>query len=357
MSRTGAPLYLYHLLKWMKHSKPDLEFDLLVENLNRSELYEDFSSITKVIIYRELGFFEKNIFRLLINSEYNLIYVNSISSNTLLNKIKKWAKVPVICHIHESNYFMNNIFKESMKEIVETADYYIAVSKSVLKGIKGYGVEEKKIKLAYNFPIPSRLVKRHDIRNKLNIPRSAFVVGTLTANADFNKAPDRVIEVAKQITNNNIYFVFSGLNEKNDRHELITNELLLNGLAKKFLFIEAVSNPIDYINMFDMYFISSRVESFSLTMLEAGLMKTPVLSFDNNEGPCEILNNNVTGILVNNTKEAAEVIDRSVTDVANLKIIADNFYREIVKHYNINTIGEEIFNVITDMASRRPPKA
>ena len=64
MSRTGAPLYLYHLLKWMKHNKPDLEFDVLVKNMNRSELYEDFSSISKIIIYTELRFFEKYKFKI-----------------------------------------------------------------------------------------------------------------------------------------------------------------------------------------------------------------------------------------------------------------------------------------------------
>ena len=109
--------------------------------------------------------------------------------------------------------------------------------------------------------------------------------------------------------------------------------------------------------MFDMYFISSKVESFSLTMLEAGQMKTPVLSFDDNEGPCEILNNNVTGFLVNSTKEAAEVIQQSITDTAKLKIITDNFYQEIDERFNINKIGEEIYDVIMDIATGKPPKA
>ena len=356
MSRTGAPLYLYHLLKWMKHSKPDLEFDVLVENLNRSELHDDFSSISKLIIYEELNFFNKIQFKRRINSEYDLIYVNSIASNTLLKKINKGIHVPIICHVHESNDVMNNRRIDSMEEIIKTADHYIAVSKSVCDGINNFGIKKEKIKLVYNFSIPFTTVTSHNIREKLNIPNSAFVVGTLTANADSNKAPKRVVEVAKQITNKNIYFVFSGLNNNDKKHALITNELLQSGLESKFLFIKAVNNPIDYINMFDMYLISSKVESFSLTMLEAGLMRTPVLSFDDNEGPCEILNNNVTGLLVNSTKEAAEVIERSVTDTTKLKIITDNFYREIDERFNINNIGEEIYDVIIDIATRKLPR-
>lgn len=353
MSQTGAPVYLYHLLQWMKKNKPNLEFDLLVDNLNRSELHENFSSTTKVIIYKELSFFEKIKFKYLINLEYDLIYVNSISSNSLLNKIKKGIKAPIICHVHESNYFMNNKFKNEMEEITKTVNYYVAVSKSVFEGIKNFGVKQEKIKLAYNFATPLPTVTSHNIREKLNIPDNAFVVGTLTANADSNKAPDRVVEVAKQITNNNVYFVFSGRNNNDKKHALIINELSQYGLEKKFLFIESVNNPIDYINIFDMYFISSRVESFSLTMLDAGIMKTPILSFDDNEGPCGILKNNVTGFLVNSTKEAAEVIDRSVTHSSKLKLISDNFYRETDEHFNINNIGKIIYDFITRIAAKK----
>jgi glycosyltransferase involved in cell wall biosynthesis len=341
----------------MKHNKTDLEFEVLVENLNRSELHDDFSSISKLIIYEELNFFNKIQFKRRINSEYDLIYVNSIASNTLLNKINKGIDVPIICHVHESNDVMHNRRIDSMEEIVKTADYYIAVSKSVCAGIKNFGIKKEKIKLVHNFSIPFTTVTNHNIREKLNIPENAFVVGTLTANADSNKAPERVVKVAKQIRNKNVYFVFSGIRNNDKKHAIITNILVQSGLERNFLFIKSVNNPIDYINMFDMYFISSKVESFSLTMLEAGLMKTPVLSFDDNEGPCEILNNNVTGILVNSTKEAADVIERSVTDTTKLKMISDNFYREIDERFNINKIGEEIYGVIIEIATRKPPIA
>ena len=135
---------------------------------------------------------------------------------------------------------------------------------------------------------------------------------------------------------------------------MIKNEILQYGLNNNFLFIEPVSDPNDYINMFDMYFISSKVESFSLTMLEAGSMKTPVLSFDDNEGPCEIISNNITGLLVNSTKEAAETIERSATDAAKLETMTENFYREIDERFNINKIGEEIFNLLTEVATGKP---
>ena len=351
MSRTGAPLYLYHLLKWMRKNKPDLDFDVLVENSDHIELYDNFSSLGKLIIYDELNFIRKILFNRKKNSEYDLIYANSIASSTLLNKINKGGDIPVICHVHESNDVMNNRRIESMKEIIKSADHYIAVSESVYKGVRDFGIEKEKISLVYNFLIPPTTVSSYNIREKLNIPKSAFVVGTLTANADMNKAPERVIEVAKKVTNKNVYFVYTGLNINDKKHTLITNEISRSGLNNNFLFIEPVSNPIDYINMFDLYFISSKVESFSLTMLEAGSMKTPVLSFDDNEGPCEIINNNVTGLLVNSTKEAAEVIERSVTDATKLEIMTENFYREIDERFNINKIGEEIFELLTKIAT------
>lgn len=354
ISRTGAPLYLYHLLKWMKQRKPNLEFDLLVEEQKHKELYNDFSSICKVTIYKKLGFYKR--LKLIRRSipEYELIYANSIASSSLLEKISKGINSPVICHVHESSDVMNNRRIDSMEKIIKTADYYVAVSKSVYEGIKGFGIEQEKIRLIHNFLIPFTTIKNYHTRKQLNIPNDAFVVGTLTANADCNKAPKRAIEVAKMITNKNIYFVFSGLDKNNRKHSLIRSDLSEHGLEKNFIFINPVDNPIDYIKMFDMYFISSIVESFSLTMLEAGAMKTPVLSFDDNEGPCDILHNDVTGLLVGSTKEAAEVIERSVTDTARLERISDNFYREIRRHFEINHIGEKVYDVILDIASGKP---
>lgn len=355
MSRTGAPLYLYHLLKWMRKNKPDLDFDVLVENSDHIELFDNFSSLGRLIIYDELNFIRKILFNRKKNSEYDLIYANSIASSTLLNKINnKGGGIPVICHVHESNDVMNNRRIKSMNEMMKFAGHYIAVSRSVYKGIRNFGIGKEKISLIYNFLIPQTTVKNHNIRQKLNIPDSAFVVGTITANADSNKAPERVVEVAKQVTNKNVYFVYTGLNVKDKRHILITNMILQSGLTNNFLFIEPVRDPNDYINMFDMYFISSKVESFSLTMLEAGSLKTPVLSFDDNEGPSEILNNNITGLLVNGTKEAAETIERSVTDAAKLETMAENFYREIDECFNLNKIGEEIFDLLTENATGKP---
>jgi glycosyltransferase involved in cell wall biosynthesis len=338
----------------MRKNKPDLEFDVLVENSDHIELYDNFSSLGKLIIYDELNFIRKILFDRRKKSEYDLIYANSIASSTLLNKINKGGGIPVICHVHESNDVMNNRRIESMKEMIKSADHYIAVSGSVYKGIRNFGVEKEKISLVYNFLIPPTTVKNHNIRKKLNIPKNAFIVGTLTANADSNKAPQRVVEVAKQVTNKNVYFVYTGLNVNDKKHTLITNKILQYGLNNNFLFIEPVNDPNDYINMFDMYFISSKVESFSLTMLEAGSMKTPVLSFDDNEGPSEILNNNVTGLLVNSTKEAAKAIERSVTDTAKLETMAENFYREIDERFNINEIGEKIFDLLTETATGKP---
>lgn len=356
MSRTGAPLYLHHLLKWMKHNKADLKYDILVENLDKNELYSDFSSIRKPIIYEELNLLKRIGFLRRINSEYDLVYANSIASSTLLNKIIKGINIPIICHVHESNEVMKNRRIKSMEEIVKAVDYYVAVSRPVYEGIISFGIDPDKIKLIYNFSLPHTTDDSYNIRDNLNIPQSAFVIGTLTANADSNKAPERALEVAKEVRNDNVYFVFSGYRENDKKHALLKSRIFQSGLKNRFLFIRAVDNPIDYIKIFDMYFISSKAESFSLTMLDAGLMRTPVLSFDDNEGPSDILNDHVTGLLVSSTKEAARVIEKSTVDTKTLEMISDNFYYEVGERFNLNMIGEEIYNLIINTATGTLPE-
>ena len=75
------------------------------------------------------------------------------------------------------------------------------------------------------------------------------------------------------------------------------------------LLLGQIENPYKYIKNSELYVISSKDESFSLTLVEAMFLKKLVISVKSN-GPIEILKNNKYGVLVeNNADEMAEKIN------------------------------------------------
>ncbi len=88
--------------------------------------------------------------------------------------------------------------------------------------------------------------------------------------------------------------------EKQIRELNLENDVLLLGQKE---------NPYKYIKNSELYVISSKDESFSLTLVEAMFLKKLVISVKSN-GPIEILKNNKYGVLVeNNANEMAEKIN------------------------------------------------
>lgn len=114
------------------------------------------------------------------------------------------------------------------------------------------------------------------------------------------KGYDRLLAAVKRLNNDgfdfDLWLVGYGEDEKR-----LKDYTLKNGLSNvKFLGYQ--KNPYKYMKAADLYVCSSRYEGFNLTVAEALLLKTPVLSTDCT-GPAEILDGGKYGMLVDNNEE------------------------------------------------------
>lgn len=95
------------------------------------------------------------------------------------------------------------------------------------------------------------------------------------------------------------YFRFVMLGEGEERHNLeaLAKEL---GISDRVLFLGFQDNPYKYMSKSTFFVLSSFWENFPVVVLEAMCLKVPVISTDCPFGPGEMIENNLTGLLVPN---------------------------------------------------------
>ena len=133
----------------------------------------------------------------------------------------------------------------------------------------------------------------------LDMEKRAFTilsVGHLTEQKGF----DRLLAAVKRLNDNGFDFDLwlVGYGEDEEKLKTYAEE---NSL-KNVKFLGYQKNPYKYMKAADLYVCSSRYEGFNLTVAEALIIGTPVLSTDCT-GPREILDNGKYGMLVDNSTE------------------------------------------------------
>lgn len=120
--------------------------------------------------------------------------------------------------------------------------------------------------------------------------------------------------------------------EKNSLNQLI-GDLNLTGFVKLMGFKD---NSFEWIKKAKALILSSKSEGFPMVLIEALALKTPVISFDCNSGPREIIRHEKNGLLVEDQNA------RLMTEALNM-LLDTGFYEKIKKNIDsdLNPFSEE----------------
>jgi glycosyltransferase involved in cell wall biosynthesis len=368
-SRSGAPIVLLNLLRWIK-ANTNLQFDILL--LNDGPLKAGFEAVAKTYIagdifnqHSTVNRFKKKLFKStpnkikkvtdrLSNNKYQLIYGNTILSLPWLNEFKQQNKVKTICCIHELSFALNHCFdKTYLTQNLPLIDQIIAVSQAVKNNlIDNYQLNTGKIELQYEF-IDTDITINTDAAQPIG--SDEFMIGA-GGTPEWRKGTDLIIPLAlkliEQYPDLKFKIAWLGADTGTDFIKSIIYDAEKCGIRSKLLFIKPSNNPLEIINQFDVFVLLSREDPFPLIALEAAFLQKPIIAFENSGGIPELLNQGA-GLLTPylDLTKMADCLYRVYGDGVLRKQIGVKGKELILEKYNSGVIPPNIYTIINKLIS------
>ncbi len=155
---------------------------------------------------------------------------------------------------------------------------------------------------------------RNKLRNNLNIPEQALVIGTvarLTGDKGINELVNAFDILSNEIPS--LYLLLIGDQEEKDRLLPSTEQIITDNARIKSVGWQ--ENPLPYYVAMDIFCLPTYREGFGKVNLEAQAMRLPVVSTDV-IGPRESVENGVSGFLVEpgSSKSLIEPLKKLASD-------------------------------------------
>ncbi|MBO5143535.1 MAG: glycosyltransferase family 4 protein [Clostridia bacterium] len=246
-----------------------------------------------------------------IINKYNIDVI--ISVDTILSLVDIPATIKSKCKNISWDHFSFSYKSNSLMMKIsryfssKKADLIITLTDdSVMKYKKFFG-RCNNIMRIYN---PINIKKMNHKYDPLN--KTILSVGRLS----YEKGFDYIIEVGRKLIQKNHDFKWVILGDGPEKDKLISDVHKYN-LEKNIFFQGRTSNVGDSYKNTKFFVMPSRTEGFGIVLLEAMSYGLPVISFDCESGPAEIIRNNVNGYLVK---------DFNIDEMTNkiIKLLSDN---------------------------------
>ena len=332
-SRTGAPIILLRMLRWLKENS-DLSFDILLRN--GGELRNEFAAVADVFEWNDAGrkteaavpvgraslarravrraarwtasllghkpqapAASPALLNLLRNRDLGLIYSNTITNGELLAALAPLG-CPTITHVHELDHWIR--FETPQEVVAATcrqSQRFIAVSQAVKNTlVERLGLPAEKVDVVHGF-IPTeaatkldRAEAKNSVCQSLGIPRDAFLVGA-SGTTDWRKSPDLFIQVARDVQRSvpgrGVHFLWIGGESSGPAWGKLQYDLERLKLNDTVHFLGVQADPWPLFASLDVFALTSREDPFPLVMLENAAAGNPVVCFDKTGGATEFV--------------------------------------------------------------------
>ena len=157
---------------------------------------------------------------------------------------------------------------------------------------KRFNIKDKKILTIHN-PVDEKLLKN---QNKYQInSKQIITVGRM----DYAKGYEYLIKVAKVVLTKHPDWQWHiyGDGEENYKNKII--DLIKQNKLENHIILQGNHSDIyDLYQNYSFYVMTSRYEGLPMVLLEAKAKKLPIVSFDINSGPSDIIRDGVDGFLI-----------------------------------------------------------
>lgn len=232
------------------------------------------------------------------------------------------------------------------RQVAKHAQVVITPSQYLAKIVKGWGVDERKIKVIYNAYAPITVKDgKQTLRQKLGLNTPTIIsIGRLVPWKGFVELIKILPEIHKQVQDVHLLIIGDGPDKTrleniiNDYH-LQNNVILLGQLP--------YHQTQSYIKAADLLVLNSSYEGLSHVLLEGMAVGVPIVATDVG-GNGEVIQNGVNGLLVsfNNQQALIAAIIKCLTDKELVAGFIDS-YSDILKQFEHQRLVEQTMSVLT----------
>ena len=335
----------------------------LFVGLENSMLHKYFEkrNIDTIFIKREKGFnfsYLKSLYLIINENNPDIIHIHTGSF------LKDFLVISFLYELRSKVVFtMNGMIRKKsllskMKYNNKHIDKYYCISKSVESNFRN------NVLFTRNYPktvvvydgIDINRDKDYsifDLRSRLGVDNNVKIVGNIgnhTQAKDLMTFLKVVNYTVNQLGITNFFFVQIG------RFSKLTPDLMKyieeNNLNKNVSFIGYLENARTYLQYFDCFLMTSYREGLSMSILEAFLYETPVVS-TNAGGVPEAVVHNETGLLaqVGNYRELSYLIKRIINDEELKQDLITKAKVKLHKEFTIEILAANTLEVYNEVLS------
>lgn len=292
VTRTGAPMSLLHLLRWLT-ANTDLEIEVVVAGPGNDggQLLAEFEATVPTRMAPELFAADGGGARL---PDCDVLYLNSIFAAGCLRHLPS-RRPYVISRVPElAMAFRQLLERDGRDELLAATDRFLAVSQSVRRMlVDDYGVAAERIAVVHGSvdltgvePVaPAEAAAR---RAELGVPAGGFVVGG-AGTTDWRKGPDLFVRVAMAVAERRgdraAHFAWLGGEPGGPEFWRAENRVRASQVPPPVHFLGSRPDPFAWFGIMDVFVLTSREDPFPRVCMETAAMGVPIVTFDNGGAP------------------------------------------------------------------------
>ena len=371
-NRAGAQILLLRFLRLLKEN-PNFKFSILLKEGGIIE--DEFKQIAPTYYWKQpnsefkRSFLNKlykkirgedhynhEIIEILRQQKFDLIVANTITNGDILPIFSSWD-IPIKTYVHELEMGIQQYTTPALfQNVIHSSDSFIACAASVKENlILNHSIDTTQVKVLPSILPETALTYQcnelinQQLRAKYNIPSDALLIGGM-GTVDIRKGVDIFLQVASKLkSDKSIFFLWvGGQADETDFKNFQIDKTRLE--LQNIIFQTSVENPLDYMSIFDVFFVSSREDPYPLVVLEAAMLSKPIICFDKAGGAKDFVENDC-GVIIEylNVEEAVEQIIQLKENPLSLKQMGMAGRKKVLERHNKTIAFQTFVDILSEI--------
>jgi len=358
----GAQLLLLHYLQWLSINRKEIDIHVLLmksgplkeayQKTGVFYLFPNNNSTRNPFLKFYISGKQVKLIRQLLKEKFDIIYSNTILNVSILEKLTV-SGIPLITHVHEMSFWFDQLSCKEIEILKKHTNYFFTASRAVSETLEELEiVKSEETYPVYVFADDQIQLKEENqfsLRTYLDLPPEAILVGAC-GSENFRKGKDWFIPISisvlSKLSHLNIHFVWIG---GGTNHEMEFDKRQ-SGYADRIHFIDHLPHAHLYFHELTLFLMISREDPFPIVNIEAGIHAIPVISFMNNGGTQELLDDDPSLLVPYGNLQM--MADRIVSLLTNSQLLLEKgkfIQTKIKNHFMKDHVAEIITNKLIEV--------